>query len=64
MNLKQYIGKNVSISANNGNIFKGVVDDFFYADETDTGADSIVVQTKDGGLIEFTENDIANIKII
>lgn len=64
MNLKQYIGKRVSISAANGNTFNGVVDEFFYADETDTGTESIVIQTNDGGAIEFTENDIVNIKII
>lgn len=63
MNLKQYIGKNVLITANNGKTFKGIVDDYFYADETDTGAESIIVQTKEGS-VEFTENDITNIEII
>ena len=64
MNLKQYIEKNVLISASNGKTFVGIVDEYFHADETDSGTESIVIQTKDGELIEFTENDIIDIKII
>lgn len=64
MNLKQYIEKNVLISANNGKTFNGIVDEYFYADETDSGTESIVIQTQDGELVEFTENDIVDIKII
>lgn len=64
MNLKQYIEKNVLISASNGKTFEGIVDEYFHADETDAETESIVIQTEDGKLIEFTENDIADIKII
>lgn len=64
MNLKQYIGKNVLISASNGKTFKGIVDEYFYADETDAGNESIVIQTADEELIEFTEKDIIDIKTI
>lgn len=64
MNLKQYIEKNVLISASNGKTFEGKVDEYFYDDETDSGVESIVIQTSNGELIEFTENDIADIKIL
>ena len=64
MNLKQYIGKYVLISASNGNTFKGIVDEYFYADETDSGVETIVIQTKKGELIEFTEDDINEITIL
>ncbi len=59
MNLNS-ISKKCFDFADNGKIFSGFVDEYFYADETE----SIVIQTKKGDLIEFTENDIIDIKII
>ncbi len=64
VNIRQYLDKNVCISASNGKIFFGIIDDFFYADENNLGEESIVLQTKDGKLIEFTESDILEITIM
>jgi hypothetical protein len=61
MNLEQYIGKNVSVVANNGNKFRVIVADFFFADDNDSGMDSIIIKTNSGEFIEFPEDDIAEI---
>lgn len=64
MNLKQYIEKNVVVIAGNGKVFEGFADEYFYADENQSGLESIVIQTKNGRLIEFNAEDIEDIKII
>jgi hypothetical protein len=61
MNLEKYCGKNVSVLASNGKTFRGIVDDFFFADDNDSGMESIVVKTNDGEFIEFPEDDISEI---
>lgn len=64
MNLNQYLDKNVFISSINGKTFTGYVDDYYYPDENESGKESIVILTKDKKYIEFTEEDITDIKII
>ncbi len=61
MNLEQYSGKNVSVIASNGKTFRGIVVDFFFADDNDSGMDSIVIKTSNGEFIEFPEDDISEI---
>lgn len=61
MNLEQYCGKNISILANNGKTFRGIVTDFFFAEDNDSGMDSIVIKTNSGEFIEFPEDDISEI---
>ena len=64
MDLKQFDNKEVVIVSVNGRIFCGKVSDYFYPDENNLGVESIVVDTKSGSLIEFTEEDIASIEIV
>lgn len=64
MNLEAYCGKKVSVLASNGKTFSGIVDDFFFADDNDSGMDSIIVKTNNGEYIEFPEDDISEIKEI
>ena len=64
MTLKQYYGKVVRITAINGIVFYGIVDDYFYPDENENGLESIVLNVGSGGLYEFTVETIAEIVII
>ena len=63
MNLKLYYYKNVIIITYDGEMFTGLVDDYFYPEDNETGLESIVVNTNHG-LYEFNENDIKEIKIV
>ena len=62
--LKIYYGKKVNITDHNGYVFTGVVNDYFFADDNESGVDSIVLETTNGDLFEFTTNDIAEISVI
>lgn len=61
MELKPFYGKKVVVVATNGRVFSGTVNDYFYPDENDLDMESIVVDTLDGDVIEFTEEDIETI---
>ena len=63
MELKQYYLKNVRVIASNGKDFVGLVDDYFYPEDNEREVESIVLKTKNS-LIEFYEDDIAEIKTI
>ena len=62
MDLKTYYEKNVIISDFDGKIFYGFVDDYVYPEDNENENESIIIKTKSGDLIEFTEDDIAFIK--
>lgn len=49
--------------ASNGKDFVGLVDDYFYPEDNEREVESIVLKTKNS-LIEFYEDDIAEIKTI
>ena len=63
MSLKQYYNKKVIIVATNGKSISGVVDDYIFPEDNESGLESIVLKTKDG-LYEFTSEDIEKINII
>lgn len=64
MDLKIYYGKKVNIVATNGKSYVGTVNDYFFPEDNESGIESICVDTYDGGIVEFTENDIETITII
>ncbi len=64
MGLQIYYGKKVSIVATNGRSYSGTVNDYFFPDDNESGKESIVLDTSDGDIIEFTEEDIESINVI
>ena len=63
MSLKKYCGQTVAIIADNGKVFCGFVEDYFFPDDNENGLESIVLKTS-AGMYEFTEEDIETIEII
>ena len=63
MNLKSYYNKHVKIITDNGQMFIGFVDDYFFPEDNENGLESIALKTNDG-VYEFNENDINKIEII
>ena len=61
MKLKQYYGKTITVVDSNEQIFKGIVSDFFFAEDNESGTESIVLETEEGELYEFTEENISRI---
>ena len=55
MNLVDFYGENVKITAVNGNVYTGVVEDYIYPEDNENGKESIIV--------EFYENDIFSIEL-
>ena len=64
MSLKEYYGHTVKILADNGEVFCGVISDYFFPDDNENNLESIVLRTSKGHLIEFKEKDIEVIAII
>ena len=64
MKLKSYYNKTVKIVDNNDQSFNGIVSDYFFAEDNESGMESIVIETDNGDLYEFTEEDIDHITII
>lgn len=64
MSLKSHYGKKVNIVDINGNEFSGIVEDYFFPDDNESGLESIVVKTNDGDLYEFTKETIEKITAI
>lgn len=62
MELKQFYNKKVNIVSNVGVTFSGVVTDYFYPDENESGKESIVIDSSSGNAIEFYEEDIRTIE--
>lgn len=64
MSLKSYYGKKVTIVDVNGQIFSGIVDDYFFPDDNEHGLESIIVKVDKNDVYEFTEETIEEITII
>ena len=63
MNLVDFYGENVKITAVNGKVYTGVVDDYIYPEDNENGKESISVDTTSKDIIEFYENDIFSIEL-
>lgn len=64
MDLKQFYNKEVVIVSVNGQVFEGKVNDYIYSDENNLGKESVILDAKNGDIIEFTEEEIASIEIV
>lgn len=68
MNLIEYEGKKVRITDIDNQVFEGIVSDYVYPDDDDTGLESIIVDCTAGPLsgkpVEFWKKDIKEILII
>lgn len=64
MELKNYYGKKVNIIATNGKSYSGTVNDYFFPEDNESGMESIVLDTYNGDIVEFTKEDIQTITII
>ena len=45
-------------------MFNGIVDDYFFPEDNESGLESIVVKTGSGDFYEFTEETIEEITVI
>lgn len=63
MNLVDFYGENVKITAVNGNVYTGVVEDYIYPEDNENGKESIIVDTTSKEIVEFYENDIFSIEL-
>ena len=63
MNLVDFYGENVKITAVNGNVYTGVVEDYIYPEDNENGKESIIVDTTSKDIVEFYENDIFSIEL-
>lgn len=61
MNLRKFEGKRVEIKTHENQLFVGMVGDYIYPEDNESGKESIVLDTKDGDLVEFYEKDIKSI---
>ena len=59
-----YSGKQVKIITPEDKIFEGFISEYVYADDNESGNESIIMDLPDGRLIEFEANDIKEIEII
>jgi len=59
-----YSGKQVRIITPDNKIFEGYVSEYIYADDNESGNESIIIDTEDGRLIEFEATDIQEIAVI
>ena len=64
MSLKSYYGKKVNIVGTDGQEFEGIVDDYFFPEDNESGLESIVIKTGSGDFYEFTEETIEKITVI
>ena len=64
MSLKSYCGKKVNIVDTDGHEFEGIVDDYFFPEDNESGLESIVIKTGSGDFYEFTEETIEEITVM
>ena len=62
MQLKQFYNKKVNIVSDEGTAFSGVVTEYFYPEENESGKESIVIDSSTGEVVEFYEEDIKTIE--
>ena len=58
MKLRQFYNKKVNIVSKEGIVFSGVVTEYFYPEENESGKESIVIDSSSGAPVEFCEEDI------
>lgn len=58
MNLKELLGRKVTIVATNGRIFTGRITDYFWPDDNEDNVESIVMKTDSNQYIEFRAEDV------
>lgn len=58
MKLKRFYNKKVNIVTKEGIAFSGVVTEYFYHEENESGKESIVIDSSSGNPVEFYEEDI------
>ena len=58
MKLKRFYNKKVNIVTKEGIAFSGVVTEYFYPEENESGKESIVIDSSSGNPVEFYEEDI------
>ena len=63
MNIEQYLNQHVKILSDNGKIFEGYVDDYFYPEDNENAEESITIYTSNKEFIEFCNDDIVSIEI-
>lgn len=59
-----YSGHWVRIVDENDKVFEGFISDYFYADDNESGNESIVLENAHKNLVEFEEKDIKKITVI
>lgn len=59
-----YSGHWVRIVDENDKVFEGFISDYFYADDNESGNESIVLENAYKNLVEFEEKDIKKITVI
>ena len=59
-----YSGKQVRIVTPDDKVFEGYISEYVYADDNESGNESIIMDSLDGRLIEFEETDIKEIVIL
>lgn len=64
MKLRQFYNKKVNIISKEGIAFSGVVTEYFYPEENESGKESIVIDSSSGAPVEFYEEDIKIIENI
>lgn len=64
MTLIQYCNERVKIVDDEGQTFIGTVTDYVYPEDNEPKAESIIIDTDDGEVLEFFEETISEIEII
>lgn len=59
-----YSGKYVRIITPDNKVFEGFISEYVYADDNESGNESIIMDSSDGRLIEFEETDIKEIVVL
>ena len=59
-----YSGKYVRIITLDNKVFEGFISEYVYADDNESGNESIIMDSSDGRLIEFEEMDIKEIVVL
>ncbi len=62
MELKYIYGKKIQIYTVEKQYFTGTVIDYFDPEENESGEESILLRCRDGSLVEFSEEDIVEIR--
>ncbi len=63
MSLIGYYNKAVVVHGNNGERFVGIVDDYIYPEDNESGVESIIIKTN-RGYYEIVSEDIYEIEIL